>query len=118
MSDVVNVAKKISKPVGKVVGTALGFVVGGPVGAAAGYKIGDEAGKAIGGAASKGIEATGIKVPKAQIPKPPGIQTLDTAAQNQQVTDRIRMRRGVLSTIYGGASNSAPAVATKTLLGS
>ena len=54
-----------------------------------------------------------------QTPKPPGIPTLDTAAQNQQVTDRIRMRRGVLQTIYGGGSNAAaPATATKTLLGS
>lgn len=66
----------------------------------------------------KGARA-GLNRP-AQTPKPPGIPTLDTAAQNQQVTDRIRMRRGVLKTIYGGGSSNAaaPATATKTLLGS
>lgn len=118
MSDVGKVLRKTSKFAAKAIGTGIGFVVGGPVGAAAGYKAGDVAGDAVLGAADKGLGAAGIKAPKAQIPKPPGIPTLDTAAQNQQVTDRIRMRRGVLSTIYGGASNSAPAVATKTLLGS
>lgn len=60
----------------------------------------------------------GLNMPK-QTPKPPGIPTLDTAAQNQQVTDRIRMRRGVLQNLYGGTSSAGtPAVATKTLLGS
>lgn len=43
--------------------------------------------------------------------------TIDMAAQNQAALDRIRMRRGVLSNIYGGSSGSAPSVGTKSLMG-
>ena len=46
-----------------------------------------------------------------------GPPTIDMAAQNQAAVDRIRMRRGVLSNIYGGASNAAPSVGTKSLMG-
>lgn len=119
MSDIGKAAKKISKPLGKVVGASIGLLVGGPVGAAAGYKIGDEAGDVLMGGASKAIKASGVKVPKAQAPRMPGAPTVDTAQQGQQIADRIRMRRGVLQNIYGGGSGgSAPAVATKQLLGS
>ena len=46
-----------------------------------------------------------------------GPPTVDTAAQNRAAIDRIRMRRGVLANIYGGASNSSPSVGTKSLMG-
>ncbi len=46
-----------------------------------------------------------------------GPPTIDMAAQNQAAVDRIRMRRGVLSNIYGGASNATPSVGTKSLMG-
>jgi hypothetical protein len=51
--------------------------------------------------------------------KPEGPPTTDEAAQNQQVTDRIKRRRGVLANLYGGgATSGAPSTAVKTLLGS
>jgi hypothetical protein len=51
--------------------------------------------------------------------KPGGPPTPDEAAQNQQVTDRIKRRRGVLANLFGGSSAAgAPNTATKTLLGS
>jgi hypothetical protein len=50
--------------------------------------------------------------------KPPGVPTIDDAAVNQQMSDRIRLRRGVLQNIYGGATGGTPSVGTKQLLGS
>lgn len=50
---------------------------------------------------------------------PPGAPTQDTAANAAQAQqDALRKRRGVLSTIYGGGSSSgAPAVSSKSTLG-
>lgn len=48
----------------------------------------------------------------------PTAPTIDEATQNRDEYDRIRRRRGVLATLFGGvASGSAPTVATKQLLG-
>jgi len=49
--------------------------------------------------------------------KPSDVPTLDLAAQQQQETDRIARRRGNTANIYAGALGAAPAVASKTLLG-
>lgn len=54
-------------------------------------------------------------------PGPPGPQpapTQDTAANAAiQTQDMLRRRKGILGNIYAGASPSAPAVASKTQLG-
>jgi len=47
-----------------------------------------------------------------------GVPQIDEAARNRQQLDRIKRRRGVLANLYGGQSNSAPAIATPQLLGS
>jgi hypothetical protein len=47
----------------------------------------------------------------------PAAPTIDTATQSIQDVNRLRRRRGVLSTLFGG-SNSTPVTATKQLLGS
>lgn len=50
-------------------------------------------------------------------PPPPGVPNPNDAAnQAQSLTDQMRMRRGLLANIYGGASTAAP-VAGKTSLG-
>lgn len=58
----------------------------------------------------------GLEKPKK--PTIPGVPTIDTAAKNIQESDRIRRRKGVLATVFGGASATAPTTASKTLLGS
>jgi len=79
-------------------------MVGGPAGALAGYKVGS-------GAANAVAPKSGTKEIM------PGIPTIDEAAQNRQVADRIRRRRGVMANIYGGALRSAPSAGTKAVLG-
>jgi hypothetical protein len=61
-------------------------------------------------------DALGITKP--DIPKVPGVPTIDQAKQYQQETDRIRRRRGVFANIFGGSSGSAASVGTRALLGS
>ncbi len=53
----------------------------------------------------------------AKKPKPASTPTMDDAAQRLAQADRIQRRRGVLATLFGGQSNSAPSVGTKTLTG-
>lgn len=50
----------------------------------------------------------------------PGPPTVDEAARNTEMLDRVRRRKGVLANIFGGSNPDAasPAVGTKTLLGS
>lgn len=57
-----------------------------------------------------------VKAPTQQpTPAPP---TIDEAAKRRDEVDRIRKRRGVLSTVFGGHTESAnPTVGVKTLLG-
>jgi hypothetical protein len=57
----------------------------------------------------------GLKMP--EMPEMPGVPTIDQAAMNQQVTDRILRRRGVLATMFGGASSGTPSVGKTTLGG-
>lgn len=65
------------------------------------------------------IGTEGVGQPKQpaapEIPSPP---TTDDALKNQQESDRIRKRRGVLANIFAGSNAAAPTVGTKTLLGS
>lgn len=59
--------------------------------------------------------------PKPRMPTPESPRrapTLDDASMRQQESDRLRRRRGVLANVFGGGTNAAPTVATKTLLGS
>ena len=108
MSDAFKAVKSFGKKAGrlatKVLGTAAGFVVGGPIGAVAGYKVGSSLSKKLPGGGGD-VQETG------------GVPTVDTAAQNQAALSRIRMRKGVLANIYGGSSNAAPSVGTKSLMG-
>jgi len=44
--------------------------------------------------------------------------TIDQAKQAQQAADRLRLRKGVLANVYGGAgATGAPSVGTAKLLG-
>lgn len=58
----------------------------------------------------------GLNMP--DLPEIPGVPTIDQAAQNQQYSDRILRRRGILATIFGGSSSSQPNVGRSTLGGS
>lgn len=73
------------------------------------------AGKIV-GTAAVGAGASAALASKPKIPKAP---TIDTAAQNQQETDRIARRRGVLANIFagGGTGGAAPSVGKATLGG-
>lgn len=113
MSDGFKVLRKAGKIAATLAGATLGFAAGGPLGAVAGAGIGNKAGKKILSVQDRVLGTT----PKAQQPET-GVPTYDTAAANQQVSDRLRMRKGVLANIYGGASGGSPNTATKTLLGS
>ncbi len=48
----------------------------------------------------------------------PGVPLLDDAQKRRDVSDRLRKRRGVLATLFGGQANTAPAVGQKLLTGS
>ncbi len=91
MSDAWNFLEKGTKKVAKAFGKVTGI------------DTLDKAAQGIGG--------------KDPVKKPPGPPTIDQAAQNQQITDRIRQRRGELRNIYGGGAGAAPTVGTKTLTG-
>lgn len=66
----------------------------------------------------KGTDALTKK--PAAAPMQPAPPTIDDAAKNRDELDQIKRRRGVLSTIFGGASADAasPTIGTKVLLGS
>lgn len=54
---------------------------------------------------------------KPDVPKIPGVPTIDDARENRQESDRIRRRRGIFANIFAGA-NAAPAtVGTRSLMG-
>lgn len=74
-----------------------------------------EVGKAV--LIKKGTDAL-TKKPADAIMKP-AAPTLDDAAKNRDELDQIKRRKGVLSTIFGGAEPGAasPTVGTKQLLG-
>lgn len=60
---------------------------------------------------------TGKSTPVQPQPAPP---TIDTAVKNRDDLDRLRKRRGVLATIFGGSAaqdNAATATGSKTTLG-
>lgn len=60
-------------------------------------------------------DALGITKP--DVPKIPGVPTVDDAKGMRQETDRIRKRRGIFANIFAG-SNAAPAtVGTRSLMG-
>jgi hypothetical protein len=63
-----------------------------------------------------GLGALAPDVPDAEpIPEPP---TIDDARKRRDYLDRIRQRRGVLATVFGGASStSTPKVGAAQLLG-
>lgn len=77
------------------------------------------------GAAATAATAYGVgKAGQAALaPKTPGLTagatppTVDQATQQQNQSDRLRLRRGVLANIYGGSATSAPLVGTAKLLG-
>lgn len=61
-----------------------------------------------------------FKSPSVQAPTPQPVPTIDTAAQQQDVSDRMRRRRGAASTILVGdpLGGAAPqASAAKLILG-
>lgn len=60
-----------------------------------------------------------LKKPKIKIPKPDPVPTVDEAAQNQDMLDKLRRRRGRASTIMTGplGDTSSPSVAVKKALG-
>lgn len=65
-----------------------------------------------GGKLDLGYDAFGPKTP----PTPPGVPNPNDAANAAQTqNDAMRMRRGMLSNIYAGATNSAPVVGKATL---
>lgn len=73
----------------------------------------DPASRLFGGKADLGYDLLAPKAP----PPPPGVPNPNDAANAaQQTTDAMRMRRGMLANIYGGASGAAP-VSGKTQLG-
>ena len=55
---------------------------------------------------------------KPALPAPPGIPTVDTARQGQQLTDALMRRKGALANIFGGNVSGAPPVGKTTLGGS
>ena len=59
-------------------------------------------------------DALGLTKP--EIPEVPGVPTIDDAKIQQQESDRIRKRRGVLANVFAGNS-AAPSVGTKSLMG-
>lgn len=60
-------------------------------------------------------DALGITKP--DVPKVPGVPTIDDARMRQQESDRIRRRKGALANIFGGASSAPAVVGTRALLG-
>lgn len=73
----------------------------------------DPASRLFGGKADLGYDLLAPKAP----PAPPGTPNPNDAANAaQQTTDAMRMRRGMLANIYGGAGSGAP-VTGKTQLG-
>jgi hypothetical protein len=107
--------KKLGKVAGKIAGVAvgagLGLATGGLGGALVGGALGLKGSKKLISATGGGGDGGDVQMPSAP--------TFDAAAQNQQVADRIKRRRGVLANLYGGkATTSSPLVATKQLLGS
>jgi hypothetical protein len=60
-------------------------------------------------------DALGITKP--DVPKIPGVPTIDEAKQYQQETDRIRRRRGVFANVFAGNSGGSASVGTRALLG-
>lgn len=50
-------------------------------------------------------------------PPPPPAPTIDTAAQTEDLSRKFLRRKGRMATYVSGASATAPAVATKQLLG-
>lgn len=51
-------------------------------------------------------------------PETPGLPTLDAAAKDRDITDRLRRRRGLLANLFGGMQrNTQPTVGLKTLTG-
>lgn len=72
-----------------------------------------KAGGALLRVGTKALFGGGKKKPGESIDAP----SIDDAAMNQQVADRIQRRRGVLANIFGGQRNSTPSVGTKTLTG-
>lgn len=54
---------------------------------------------------------------KVEDPVLPGVPTIDDARQQQQVSDRILRRRGVLANIFSGANSATPSVGKATLGG-
>lgn len=61
-----------------------------------------------------------FKRPKINVPEPPPTPTIDQARQSQDITDRMRRRRGRAASVLTGPQGdpTAPATAAKTLLGS
>lgn len=69
------------------------------------------------GLANKADEVLYKNLKGATPPPPPGVPNPNDAANAAlQATDQLRMRRGLLANIYGGAGGPAP-VAGKTALG-
>jgi len=102
------------------------FTTAGAAGAAGGTAAVGAGAAGIGASAAGAALAAGATVlaAKASAPKPLSIAgnappSIDQAKQAQQDTDRLRLRRGVLSNIYGGGATGGgtPQVASKTLLG-
>jgi len=60
-----------------------------------------------------------FKRPKINIPEPPAAPTVDEARQSQDITDRMRKRRGRAASVLTGPKGdpAAPATAAKQLLG-
>lgn len=59
-------------------------------------------------------DALGLTKP--EIPEVPGVPTIDDAKIQQQESDRIRKRKGLLANVFAG-NTSAPSVGTKSLMG-
>jgi hypothetical protein len=67
----------------------------------------------------RSIKETGADVKGAlgmKSPEVPGVPTIDTARQRQDLTDQFTRRKGKLATIFGGGSAAAPSVG-RTMLG-
>lgn len=60
-------------------------------------------------------KAFGYKPPVKPVP---GVPTVDQAAANESTANRLRQRRGVLATMFGGTGGGTPSsVGTKSLTG-
>jgi hypothetical protein len=51
------------------------------------------------------------------MPELPAVPTIDQAQLNQQTSDRLLRRRGILANIFGGSVMGGPPVVGKTTLG-